>query len=34
MTTSLSCPRGIWTADNEPGWREAFAKLAALVEAQ
>jgi uncharacterized protein YndB with AHSA1/START domain len=26
-------PRGISTADNEAGWREAFAKLAALVEA-
>jgi uncharacterized protein YndB with AHSA1/START domain len=26
-------PRGLSTADNEVGWREALAKLAALVEA-
>jgi uncharacterized protein YndB with AHSA1/START domain len=26
-------PRGVPTADNEAGWREALAKLAALVEA-
>jgi len=26
-------PRGVSTADNEAGWREALAKLAALVEA-
>ena len=26
-------PRGLSTADNEAGWREALAKLAALVEA-
>jgi uncharacterized protein YndB with AHSA1/START domain len=26
-------PRGVATADNETGWREALAKLAALVEA-
>lgn len=26
-------PRGLPTADNEAGWREALAKLAALVEA-
>jgi len=26
-------PRGVSTADNEVGWREARAKLAALVEA-
>ena len=26
-------PRGVATADNEAGWREALAKLAALVEA-
>jgi len=26
-------PRGVSTADNEVGWREALAKLAALVEA-
>jgi uncharacterized protein YndB with AHSA1/START domain len=26
-------PRGVPTADNEVGWREALAKLAALVEA-
>lgn len=25
--------RGVPTADNETGWREALAKLAALVEA-
>jgi uncharacterized protein YndB with AHSA1/START domain len=25
-------PRGVPTADNEAGWREALAKLAALVE--
>ena len=27
-------PRGLPTADNEVGWREALAKLAALVEAR
>ncbi len=26
-------PPGVPTADNEAGWREALAKLAALVEA-
>jgi Activator of Hsp90 ATPase homolog 1-like protein len=26
-------PHGVPTADNEAGWREALAKLAALVEA-
>jgi uncharacterized protein YndB with AHSA1/START domain len=26
-------PRGLSTADNEVGWRESLAKLAALVEA-
>jgi hypothetical protein len=26
-------PRGVPPADNEAGWREALAKLAALVEA-
>ena len=26
-------PRGVPTADNEAGWRQALAKLAALVEA-
>jgi uncharacterized protein YndB with AHSA1/START domain len=26
-------PSGVSTADNEAGWREAFARLAALVEA-
>jgi uncharacterized protein YndB with AHSA1/START domain len=26
-------PRGLSTADNEAGWREALAKLASLVEA-
>ena len=26
-------PRGVPTADNEEGWREALATLAALVEA-
>jgi hypothetical protein len=26
-------PRGLSTADNEAGWREALAKLATLVEA-
>ena len=26
-------PRGLSPADNEIGWREALAKLAALVEA-
>jgi hypothetical protein len=26
-------PRGVSTADNEAGWREALEKLAALVEA-
>ena len=26
-------PRGVPAADNEAGWREALAKLAALVEA-
>jgi uncharacterized protein YndB with AHSA1/START domain len=25
-------PRGVRIADNEAGWREALAKLAALVE--
>jgi Activator of Hsp90 ATPase homolog 1-like protein len=25
-------PRGVSTSDNETGWREALAKLAALVE--
>lgn len=28
-----SLPRGLSRADNEVGWREALAKLAALVEA-
>jgi hypothetical protein len=27
-------PPGVATADNETGWREALAKLAALVEAR
>ena len=26
-------PRGVPSADNEAGWREALAKLAALLEA-
>jgi uncharacterized protein YndB with AHSA1/START domain len=26
-------PRGVSTADNEAGWREALARLAALVDA-
>lgn len=26
-------PRGVSTADNEAGWREALERLAALVEA-
>ena len=30
---SLGCPRRTPSADNEAGWREALAKLTALVEA-
>jgi uncharacterized protein YndB with AHSA1/START domain len=33
LTVHDGLPSGVPTADNEAGWREALAKLAALVEA-
>jgi uncharacterized protein YndB with AHSA1/START domain len=32
LAVHTGLPRGLATADNETGWREALAKLAALVE--
>jgi uncharacterized protein YndB with AHSA1/START domain len=33
LAVHAGLPRGVPTADNEAGWRQALAKLAALVEA-